>query len=60
VLILGQLSRSNVSTGRKTPRIDLFGAVVTMDRVGDQWLISKVDYGSPTRSGRARSSRSEP
>jgi hypothetical protein len=41
-LIYGQLSQSNTSTGKSGPRIDIVGAVVTMDRVGGKWLISKV------------------
>jgi hypothetical protein len=41
ILIDGQLSVSNVSTG-KNPRIDIAGAVLTLDRVGDRWLVSKV------------------
>jgi hypothetical protein len=48
VLIYGQLQVSNVSTAKKSPRIDPFGAVVTLDEVASQWLISKVgtDVGS--------------
>jgi len=48
VLIYGQLQVSNVSTAKKSPRIDPFGAVVTLDEVANQWLISKVgtDVGS--------------
>jgi hypothetical protein len=42
-LIYGQLTQTN-STTAKSPRTDLFGAVVTVNRVGDQWLISKVDF----------------
>jgi Mce-associated membrane protein len=48
-LIYGQLVQSNTSTAKGTPRTDLFGAVVTVDRVGNRYLISKVGYdtGNP-------------
>lgn len=48
-LIYGQLVQSNTSTAKGTPRTDLFGAVVTMDRVAGRYLISKVGYdtGNP-------------
>jgi Mce-associated membrane protein len=42
-LIYGQLAQSNSTTAQKTPRLDVVGAVVTVDKVGDRWLISKVD-----------------
>jgi hypothetical protein len=43
-LIYGQLVVTNSTTAKTTPRTDLFGAVVTMDRVGSDWLISKVGF----------------
>jgi hypothetical protein len=43
-LIYGQLTQTNSTTAKNGPRTDLFGAVVTVDRVGDKWLISKVDF----------------
>jgi hypothetical protein len=43
ILMYGQLSQTNSSTAKTSPRIDVVGAVVTVDKVGDQWLISKVD-----------------
>lgn len=49
-LIYGQLVQTNTSTGA-TPRTDLFGAVVTLDRVGGQWLISKVGYDTGNSLG---------
>jgi hypothetical protein len=43
-LIYGQLVVTNSTTAKTTPRTDLFGAVVTMNRVGSDWLISKVGF----------------
>jgi hypothetical protein len=43
-LIYGQLVQSNTTTAKSSPRTDLFGAIVTMDHVGSQYLISKVDF----------------
>jgi hypothetical protein len=43
-LIYGQLVQSNATTAKSSPRTDLFGAIVTMDHVGSQYLISKVDF----------------
>jgi hypothetical protein len=43
-LIYGQLVVSNNTTAKTTPRTDLFGAVVTMNKVGSKWLISKVGF----------------
>jgi hypothetical protein len=43
ILMYGQLSQTNSSTAKTSPRIDVVGAVVTVNKVGDQWLISKVD-----------------
>ena len=42
-LIYGQLAQSNSTTAKQSPRIDVVGAVVTVDKVGDRWLIAKVD-----------------
>jgi hypothetical protein len=42
-VIYGQLAQTNSTTARKSPRIDVVGAVVTMDKVGDLWLVSKID-----------------
>jgi hypothetical protein len=42
-LIYGQLAQTNATTAKQSPRIDVVGAVVTVDKVGDQWLISKID-----------------
>lgn len=42
-LIYGQLSQSNTSTAKTSPRVDVVGAVVTVDQVHGQWLIAKVD-----------------
>ena len=42
-LIYGQLAQTNSTTAKQSPRIDVVGAVVTVDKVGDQWLISKID-----------------
>jgi Mce-associated membrane protein len=41
VLLFGQLSVTNVS--QTTPRIDVFGTVVTLDKVGSKWLIAKYE-----------------
>ena len=41
VLVYGQLSVTNVS--QTTPRIDVFGTVVTLDQVGSKWLIAKYN-----------------
>jgi hypothetical protein len=43
-LIYGQLTQSNSTTAKQSPRTDLFGAVVTVDHVGKSWLIAKVDF----------------
>lgn len=43
-LIYGQLVQSNTTTAKTAPRTDLFGAIVTMDQVGNEYLISKVDF----------------
>ncbi len=43
LLVFGQLQVTNVSTGKDTPRVDPVGAVVTMDKVGESWLVAKVD-----------------
>jgi hypothetical protein len=47
-LIYGQLSQSNTKTAKASPRVDVVGAVVTVDNVHGTWLISKVanDTGS--------------
>ena len=47
-LIYGQLSQSNNQTAKTSPRVDVVGAVVTVDNVHGAWLISKVsdDTGS--------------
>jgi hypothetical protein len=42
-LIYGHLTLSNTTTA-KSSRTDLFGAKVTMDQVGSQYLISSVGY----------------
>jgi Mce-associated membrane protein len=42
LLVYGQLTQSNSSTAKKSPRVDVVGAVVTVDKVGQRWLISKV------------------
>ncbi len=41
-LIYGQLAQSNTKTAKSSPRLDVVGAVVTVDDVHGQWLISKV------------------
>ena len=50
VLLYGQLSITNTATG-STPRIDQFGAVVTMDDVRGSWLVSKVAYDTGNSLG---------
>ena len=47
-LIYGQLSQSNTQTAKASPRVDVVGAVVTVDNVHGTWLIAKVanDTGS--------------
>jgi hypothetical protein len=50
-LIYAQLVVSNSTTAKTTPRTDLVGAVVTMDRVGSKWLISKVGFDAGTGLG---------
>jgi hypothetical protein len=42
-VIYGQLAQTNSTTAKKQPRIDVVGAVVTMDKIGNQWLVSKID-----------------
>lgn len=41
-LIYGQLAQSNSTTAKTSPRVDVVGAVVTVDKVRGQWLVSKV------------------
>ena len=48
VLIYGQLQITNTSTASGEPRIDPVGGVVTMDKVGDKWLVGKVDVDTGT------------
>jgi hypothetical protein len=47
ILIYGQLTITNVSTGT-TPQYDPFGVVVTVDKIGGNWLIAS--YVTPTGS----------
>jgi len=42
-LIYGQLAQSNTKTAKSSPRLDVVGAVVTVDYVHGRWLIAKVD-----------------
>ena len=44
ILMYGQLTITNVQTPSGSPRYDPFGIVVTMDKVGQTWLVAK--YGS--------------
>ena len=44
ILIFGQLSSTNSSTGATSPKLDVFSVRVTMDRVGGHWLVS--DYAT--------------
>ena len=48
ILIYGQLQITNTTTGTDSPRIDPVGGVVTMDKVGDKWLVAKVDVDTGT------------
>lgn len=41
VLTFGQLTVTDVSTGT-TPQFQPFGAILTMQKVGSQWLVAKV------------------
>ncbi|PZS34113.1 MAG: hypothetical protein DLM58_06295 [Pseudonocardiales bacterium] len=43
VLIYGQHTVTNTKTGLKTPRLDKLSVRATMDKVGNKWLISKID-----------------
>jgi Mce-associated membrane protein len=43
LLIYGQHTVTNKTTGTKTPRLDKLSVRVTMDKVGTKWLISKID-----------------
>jgi Mce-associated membrane protein len=43
LLIYGQHTVTNTTTGTQTPRLDKLSVRVTMDKVGDKWLISKLD-----------------
>jgi Mce-associated membrane protein len=43
LLIYGQHTVTNKTTGLKTPRLDKLSVRVTMDKVGPKWLISKLD-----------------
>ena len=42
-LIYGQLPSRTTETAKSSPRVDVVGAVVTVDNVHGTWLISKVD-----------------
>jgi hypothetical protein len=50
-LIYGQLAQSNTKTAKTSPRLDVVGAVVTVDDVHGQWLISKVDADTGSSLG---------
>ena len=43
ILTYGQLTLTNVTTSTTTPQYDPFGAIVTMNKVGDKWLVSKIE-----------------
>jgi hypothetical protein len=43
LLIYGQHTVTNKTTGTKTPRLDKLSVRVVMDKVGNTWLISKID-----------------
>jgi Mce-associated membrane protein len=43
LLIYGQHTVTNTTTGIDTPRLDKLSVRVTMDKVGDKWLIAKLD-----------------
>jgi hypothetical protein len=43
VLIYGQIAQSNTITAKNSPRVDVIGAIVTVDKVKDTWLIAKID-----------------
>ena len=43
LLIYGQHTVTNTTTGTRTPRLDKLSVRVTMDKVGNKWLISKLD-----------------
>jgi hypothetical protein len=47
-VIYGQFSVTNDNTAKQHPRVDVVGAVVTVDKVHGKWLISKVDSDVPT------------
>lgn len=52
ILIYGQLQISNVSTQKSgSPKINPVGGVLTMDHVGDKWLVGKVDVDTGTGLG---------
>lgn len=52
ILIYGQLHITNSDTAKSnSPQVDPAGAVVTMDHVGDKWLISKLDVDTGTGLG---------
>lgn len=42
ILIYGQQQVTNNTTAKDKPRLDILSAKVTMDRVGDKWLISAL------------------
>lgn len=46
LLIYGQHTVTNVTTGTKAPRLDKLSVRVVMDRVNGKWLISKLDLVS--------------
>lgn len=47
VLVYGQLSTTNSQTGTKAPTLTPFSARVTMQHVGDKWLVANYQY-APT------------
>jgi hypothetical protein len=49
VLAYAQLSISK--TGLATPRIDVFSVSMTMDKVGNQWLVSKFESDAGASTG---------
>jgi hypothetical protein len=44
ILVFGQTSVTNSTTGTSSPRLDPFAAVVRMKKTGSKWLISYLDY----------------
>jgi hypothetical protein len=44
VLIFGQLATTNSQTGTNTPKLTIFSARVTMQHVGDRWLVANYEY----------------